>query len=141
GNGGPTRTRALTATSVNVNSADQAACPPIDQRYFVRTNACDRGSYELNAVRDTTPPTCGVSAVRRAGAGGHDEQDVTTQATQSGLEAILNPVITNGSVSVPAFSAGRLTGLVVTASKTDQSQKTRWSFTARDWAGNTTNCQ
>ena len=141
GNGGPTRTRALTATSVNVNSADQSACPPIDQRYFVRTNACDRGSYELNAVRDTTPPTCAAVATRRNGPSGHDEQDVSTQDTGSGLEAIFNQAITNGSISVPTFTVGRTTPLVITATKTDQSLKTRWSFTARDWAGNTTNCQ
>jgi hypothetical protein len=29
---------------------------------------------------------------------------------------------------------------VLTATKTDQAQLTRWSFTATDWAGNVKNC-
>jgi hypothetical protein len=140
-NGGPTRTRALTSTSTSRDSADQSTCPTIDQRYFVRrvasTGPCDRGGYEFAAARDTTPPSCGVTAVRR----GPDQQDVGVQDLESGLETILNLTITNGTVFTPTFARGERNTVTLTASKSDQTQKTRWSFTARDWAGNTTDCR
>ena len=148
-NGGPVRTRAITATSTLLkDTADNAACEKLDARYFVRTDgACDRGAYELNAVRDTTPPSCGVTAVRRNGPAGHDEQDVGVQDMESGLQEIFGTNangsfnITNGTVSVPTFTRGTNAQQTVTATKTDQTQKTRWSFNARDWAGNVTLCQ
>jgi Right handed beta helix region len=138
-NGGPTRSRALTATSTSRDSSDNTGCRTVDQRYFIRSDAtCDRGAFEFGAVRDTAGPTCGVSAVR---AGPPKQQDVTVQDTGSGLELINNIVITNGTVATPTFSLGARTPIVVTATKTDQSQLTRWSFNARDVAGNVTDCR
>jgi hypothetical protein len=138
-NGGPTRTRALTAASSSRNSADPAGCPTVDQRYFVRTDGlCDRGSFELNAVRDTVGPTCVVTGLRT---GPPKQQDVTARDTASGLASIGSIQITNGTVATPPFTAGTVSGVVVTATKTDQLLSTRWSFDAADVAGNTTHCQ
>jgi hypothetical protein len=138
-NGGPTRTRALTSTSTSRDSSDNTGCRTVDQRYFVRNDAtCDRGAYEFGAARDTVFPSCTVSAVRN---GPPKQQDVTVQDSGSGLELIDNIVIDNGTVSVPTFSLGQRTPLVVTATKTDQALKTRWSFNARDVAGNVTDCR
>jgi hypothetical protein len=138
-NGGPTRTRALTATSTSRDSSDNSGCRTVDQRYFIRSDAtCDRGAFEFGAVRDTAGPTCGVSAVR---AGPPKQQDVTVQDTGSGLELINNIVISNGTVANPIFSLGARTPVVVTATKTNQAQSTSWSFNARDVAGNVTDCR
>jgi predicted outer membrane repeat protein len=49
-NGGPTFTMALSAGSPAINTADNAACPPTDQRGVPRPQgpACDIGAYEYN---------------------------------------------------------------------------------------------
>ena len=49
-NGGPTETRALQAGSPAINTADNAACPPTDQRGVIRPQgpACDIGAYEFD---------------------------------------------------------------------------------------------
>jgi hypothetical protein len=50
GNGGPTFTVAIPATSVAVNTGFNALCPAIDQRGFLRNDgACDIGAYEYGA--------------------------------------------------------------------------------------------
>jgi hypothetical protein len=139
-NGGPTRTRALTASSVARDSSDGTGCRTVDQRYFVRSDAtCDRGAFEFGAVRDTIPPSCGVTAVRRDPP--PQQQDVTVLDSGSGLELIDEIEITNGTVAEPIFELGERDGVVVTATKTNQAEKTRWSFRARDVAGNVTDCR
>jgi hypothetical protein len=49
-NGGPTMTSALLSNSPAINTADNAACPPTDQRGVPRPQgpACDIGAYEYN---------------------------------------------------------------------------------------------
>jgi hypothetical protein len=109
------------------------------------------GSYRLHVSgatqqvappADTTPPTCFVSAVRRPGPSGRDEMDVTVQDTGSGLAAITNVQITNGSVSTnpSPVPAGTTAPVVVTATKSVQGQPTSWSFDAVDVAGNLKHC-
>jgi hypothetical protein len=68
------------------------------------------------------------------------KQEVTVQNTASGLSAITNVAIVNGTVSVPSFTAGTTAPVVVTATKSNQSLKTSWSFAAADVAGNVKQC-
>jgi hypothetical protein len=139
-NGGPTPSAALLAGSPAINAGDNTKCPTTDQRFFVRSDGlCDIGAYESGAARDTTPPTCVVSALR---AGPPKQQDVTATDSGSGLgpDAITNVTITNGTVAFTPFASPSTAGLVLTATKSDQTQLTRWSFTATDWAGNVKNC-
>ncbi|HEY6888873.1 MAG TPA: choice-of-anchor Q domain-containing protein [Solirubrobacter sp.] len=148
---GPTQTRPPLAGSPLVNAGNPATCASSDQGFRVRPAAggtCDIGAVENGAVRDTTPPTCAVTATRR----GPDEQDVTVSDTGSGLgyDSVFSEdiTITNGTVAftglpplggIPADPA-RPGNTVVTAAKANQSLKTKWSFIARDWAGNTQAC-
>lgn len=84
------------------------------------------------------PPalSCTVTAVR---VGPPAQQDVTVTAA-GGLARISNIQITNGTVSVPAFIQGTTGHVVLTATKTNQSLKTVWSFDATDTLGNTHHC-
>jgi hypothetical protein len=49
-NGGPTHTTAIPSNSPAKDSADNAACPPTDQRGVIRPQGagCDMGAYEYN---------------------------------------------------------------------------------------------
>lgn len=146
GNGGPTPVGPILAASPARNAGTNANCPRNDQRFFQRTDGqCDIGAFEFGGVRDTTPPTCSVTALRP---GPPRQQDVTAQdsATGLGYQAIKDVTITNGTVAfspfVPtAFESASPAPLVLTATKTDQSELTRWSFTALDWAGNVRDCR
>ena len=62
--------------------------------------------------------------------------DVTVQDTDSGLQAITDILVTNGTVSVPPFTAGTTSEVIVTAIKATQGTPTTWSFHAIDVAGN-----
>jgi hypothetical protein len=140
-NGGPTLTARPAAGSPLINGGVNSVCPTHDQRYAPRTDAtCDIGAFEVGTVPDAVAPTCAVSATR---AGPPKQQDVTARDAGVGLDsdAIGNVTITNGTVAFTPFTAPSRAGLVLTATKTDQAQLTRWSFTATDLAGNATNCR
>jgi hypothetical protein len=72
------------------------------------------------------PTTCSVTAVRP---GPPIQGDVTVLAP-AGLKSIQDVQVTNGSVSVPDIVPGVKTPVIVTATKTDQGQETRFSFNA-----------
>jgi hypothetical protein len=84
------------------------------------------------------PPSlsCVVTGLR---AGPPAQQDVTVVAA-GGLARISNIQITNGTVSVPSFIQGTTGAVVITATKTNQSQRTTWSFDATDTLGNLHHC-
>lgn len=152
-NGGPTDTRAPDPGSPIIDAGDPAFCSAADQRFYPRlgTGPCDIGSHETGAVRDTVAPTCVVTAVR---AGPPKQQDVTLRDAGAGIgsDAVAPEEITiaNGTVAFTPFTttfrspgtapAPSNDGLLLTATKTDQSAVTQWSFLARDWAGNVRNC-
>lgn len=92
---------------------------------------------ELTAGRDTAPPTCRVSARRP---GPPAQIDITFQDTGSGLASIVTKSALNATVSIPAFSPATKNPVVVTATKTNQSQISRVGLEARDVAGNVTRC-
>jgi hypothetical protein len=99
-------------------------------------------TQQVTPPADTTAPTCFMSAVRRPGPSGRDEMDVTVQDTGSGLAAITNVKITNGTVATKPspIPAGTTAPVVVTATKAVQGQPTSWSFDAVDVAGNVKHC-
>jgi hypothetical protein len=145
-NGGPTLTQALAVNSPAVAVVPQASCPTTtDQRGLPRPppgqSKCDVGAFELQNV--TAPPTCTVTAIRRAGQGGYggayDQEDVTVQAP-GGLASISNVVITNGSFAIPGFAPGTTASVVVTATKSTQGQLTYWHFDVTDNAGRIVHC-
>jgi hypothetical protein len=145
--GGPTPSRKLNTGSPAINAGNNAICPTTDQRFFVRdasTGNCDIGSYEVNAVRDTTLPACVVTRTQYPPAIAAAQQDVTVTDSGSGMgpapDPISNIVIDNGSVAFTPFSVPSRSGLVVTATKATQATATHWSFTATDWAGNSKAC-
>lgn len=96
------------------------------------------------STTDTTPPRCAVLAIRRAPGtpSGRDEMDVAVQDTGSGLQAIRNIRITNGTVitNPSPIPPGIKTQVVVTAIKAVQGMPTSWSFDAVDVAGNKRRC-
>ena len=55
-------------------------------------------------------------------------------------DTITNLFISNGSVAFTPFAAPSNSGLVLTATKTNQSSRTSWNFTATNWAGNSKAC-
>jgi hypothetical protein len=150
--GGPTPSAEPTDASA-INVGDNSICPTADQRFFVRpVGQCDLGAVEVNAVEDTTPPACVVTATR---VGLPRQQDVTLSDGESGLgNDGVRPqdvTITNGTVAFTPFATPFRSpasspppsngGLVLTATKTTADTPTQWSFVARDWGGNTKTCR
>lgn len=87
--------------------------------------------------RDTTAPSCAVTAVRW---GLRTEVDVTVTDTGSGLASITNVHTLNATVHVPPFTPGTTTPVVVTVKKFLPILPMFWSFDATDVAGNTRHC-
>ena len=85
----------------------------------------------------TVAPTCTVTALI---AGPPKQQQVTVTDTGSGLRTIGNIAVTNGTVAVDPFTVGTTSGVHVTATKSDQTKPTSWSFDATDVAGNKRHC-
>jgi hypothetical protein len=145
--GGPTPSSRPDPGSPLIGAGDPAVCTSTDQRFFVRGSGCDIGSFQTTAARDTTAPSCVVTATRT---GPPKQQDVTLSDAQSGIgyDGIYDTsdvTIDNGTVawtplsSVSVSNTG-IAGLVVTATKGNQALLTHWSFIARDWAGNVKTC-
>jgi hypothetical protein len=162
-NGGPTLSVQFPAGSSV--TGDAASCPRVDERFFVNAGTCDIGAESASATRDTTPPTCAVTG---GSAGPPKTQQVTVQDTGSGMGpepgpatdnptntppttqptsavpvfgyGVSNLFINNGSFSWTPPTAPTTSGVVLTATKTDQTMLTHWNFTAMDWAGNSTFC-
>jgi hypothetical protein len=87
---------------------------------------------------DTAAPTCKILSIVTTPTS--QKENVTVQDTGSGLASIFGIMVTNGTVSVPPFTVGTTSPVVVTASKTNLSKTTKWSFHASDVAGNTMFC-
>ena len=90
------------------------------------------------ASGDTTGPTCKIQSIVKTPTS--QKENVAVQDTGSGLSSIFGITVTNGTVSVPPFTVGTTSPVIVTASKTDLSKTTKWSFHASDVAGNSTFC-
>lgn len=102
------------------------------------TTAATTTTIASTTTTTTAAPatTCFVSGLRP---GPPKQQDVTVQNT-GGVAAVTNVQVDNGTVSVPPFAPGTTAPIVITATKTDQTQRTVWSFDVRDSAGHSTHC-
>jgi hypothetical protein len=164
-NGGPTLSVLLPVGNPDTTGKG-INCPTVDQRFFVNpSGTCDIGATTNGAPRETTGPTCSVTALI---IGPPKQQQVTVTDTGSGMgpnpgPATDNPsntppstqpnsavpafgygwdnlYVNNGTVSFTAPSAPTTSGVVLTATKTNQSLLTHWNFTATNWAGISTFC-
>lgn len=137
-NGGPTRTMALGPGSAATNNGS-GSCPLVDQRNFPRNvGPCDIGATELgSSLNDLTAPSCAMSALR---ADNPKQMDVTVSDDSSGVSTITPTLQQNGVVNVPYFQRGTRNQVIVTATKVDQGQATRWAFDATDLVGNKQVC-
>jgi hypothetical protein len=125
--GGPDRGSLLTSYS-----DDTSPCS-IGNASFALT------SGNVTVVDRAAPTTCAMTAVRRGVAGGKDQADIAV-TSPGGLAAINNAQISNGSLTVPTFTPGVKTPVVVTATKADEAGLTRFSFNALNLAGDTKFC-
>ena len=96
------------------------------------------GSTTLVESNVTTSPTCWLSA---AIAGPPAQIQITVQDTASGLASIVATAHGNASVSIPPFTVGTTSPVVVTATKIDQSKGSSVRLKATDVAGKSTVCE
>jgi hypothetical protein len=80
--------------------------------------------------------TCTVTAVI---AGPPKQQQVTVRSA-AGLASISDITVVNGTVSVAPFTPGTTAPVRLTATKTNQAQRTTWQFVAHDILGNSHFC-
>jgi len=71
---------------------------------------------------------------------GPPEQQQVTVLSSAGLASIGSIQVVNGTVEAAPFTPGTTDPVLVTATKTDQTQPTEWSFVATDVLGNTQLC-
>jgi hypothetical protein len=76
------------------------------------------------------------------GTNGQGQQfiQITVQDSTSGLQSVVVTQNTNATVSVPTFTPGTTSPVVVTATKTDQSQSAEVALQVTNLAGGVTNC-
>jgi low density lipoprotein receptor-related protein 5/6 len=86
---------------------------------------------------DTNPPSCTVTQIIP---GPPKQIRITIQDTQSGVASIVVVTATNATVSIPAFTGGTTSPVIVTATKTNQAQSSTVVLRVRDAAGNETLC-
>lgn len=96
-----------------------------------------KGSCTFGGGGDTIKPTC---VLTKTISGPPKQIQVTVQDKQSGLASIVVTKAVNDSVSVPPFSVGTTSPVVVTATKIDQSLSSTLALQVKDKAGNVTNC-
>jgi hypothetical protein len=82
-------------------------------------------------------PTCQLTSIVN---GPPKQLVVTMQDAASGLQTIQLASEVNATVSIPAFTVGVTTPVVVTATKVNQSQGSEVSFILTNTAGKTTSC-
>jgi hypothetical protein len=169
-NGGPATTTELPAGNPDTTGQGVNG-PTTDERFFVNpvvggVPQCDIGAITDSATRQTTAPSCQVTAVLN---GPPKQQQVSLLDTASGIGsesgpatdnpsntiataypppaavpvpgyAVSNMQIANGTVAFTPFTSPSTSPLVLTASKTTAGTPTQWSFTALNWAGVSKNC-
>jgi hypothetical protein len=104
-----------------------------------RTGIASSGQPASVTISYTVPaaPTCTVTQTVM---GPPARQTVTVHAS-GGLASVTGIAVINGTVASPAFTPGTTGPVPVTATKTNQSKKTVWSFSATDEEGDTTYCR
>ncbi len=93
--------------------------------------------FVTKLAQDVVPPTCLVTAFAF---GPPREWSITVDDTGSGLASATALTETNGSLSVPAFTAGTTSPVVLTFTKTTQTAPSALQLELVDVDGNTTTC-
>jgi hypothetical protein len=91
-------------------------------------------STPVSATAPGYSPAIGDMVVSQNGSNQTQAQN-TVQSSISGLSSISFFLLTNGTSSVPAFTAGTTSPVTVTVTKTDQSQTTHYGFDAVSMGG------
>jgi hypothetical protein len=89
------------------------------------------------ASADTTPPSCALTGQI---AGPPKQILITVQDGGSGLGSVAVTNSTNAITTVPAFTVGSTSPVVITATKVNQSKAAEVALTVTDVAGNVTMC-
>jgi hypothetical protein len=99
------------------------------------------GSTDLQVTTggggDVTPPSCRLTATI---AGPPKQIKITVQDTGSGLGSVVVTSSKNSANTVPPFTPGTTSPVVVTSTKIDQSQGSNVALRVTDVAGNVTLC-
>ncbi|MDQ1391240.1 MAG: hypothetical protein QOF30_217 [Acidimicrobiaceae bacterium] len=127
-------------TVAGTSGLSDVACP--STAYCVAVGATSTSPNQGVVVKltpTTLALTCAVTSTQFPPAVAHATQTVTVHAA-AGLASVNNIKIVNGTVNVPAFAVGTTSPVKVTATKTDPTKLTSWSFTITDVNGQTRNC-
>lgn len=96
---------------------------------------------EIVVSVDNTPPSCALTGVI---AGPPKQILITVQDSDGGLAGPPNGIVVttsnNATVSIPSYSAGTTSPVIVTATKIDQTQGASVALQVTDAAGNVTLC-
>lgn len=92
---------------------------------------------EIRVALDNTPPTCALTAVI---AGPPKQIQITIQDSDGGLKSIVVVSSTNSTTSIPSFTVGTTSPVVVTSTKVNQTMSSSVSLKATDTAGNVVTC-
>jgi Glycine rich protein len=118
----------LTGTGQCIVAADQAG----GDGYAPATEVS-----QTIVVKTDPPLTCKVTSTVP---GPPAQQQVTVTLPGAGLESIVVTEDVNATISVPAFTPGSTSPVVVTATKVTPGKLSQWAFDATDAAGNLVHC-
>ena len=85
---------------------------------------------------ENQPPTCSLTSIMS----GTKQIQVTAQDSGSGLKSIVATAASNFTTSVPVFTQGTTSAVVVTATKVNSAQSSALSLRITDVANNVTSC-
>lgn len=123
----------VTFAPTQVMWSKEAYNPQRAAAFEIPAGTCGNGGQPA----DTTPPTCALTAVI---AGPPKQLQITVQDSDGGLKAVVVTSANNATVSVPAFTVGTTSPVVVTATKVDQTMGASVGLQVTDVAGNVTTC-
>jgi hypothetical protein len=120
-NAGTTATAVTDASGKATFTYTGTGGPGVDEIHatFVdSTNTTDTSNVALRKWVATTPPSCALTAII---AGPPKQLQITVQDSSAGLQSVQVTDSRNATVTVPSFTAGDTSALVVVATKVDQS--------------------
>jgi len=165
GNGGPAST-VLFPPNNGFTSGAGTNCPTTDERFFPNNGTCDIGSTTTGNTQETSGPSCtvtnniigppkqqqvslvdGLSGVGPEPGPITDNQSNTPETAYPPPAAgpipgysVSNAQINNGTIAAFGPTNPSTSPLVLTATKTNATTTTQWSFTGMNWAGVAKNC-
>ena len=128
----------LTVTGTPINQYASASLSVTVTNVAGESSTC---GATVPPLTDTTPPSCVLISEVWDGSHVHVLSiGVTVQDGGSGLKSVVATTATNVSVSVPAFSQGSTSPIVVTGTKVHVALSGRLALTVTDVAGHITTC-